>query len=349
MKRATTILLVAISLIGPLLVLPDAAVADVETGTPVSFAPPPLPYYSQPFCPGMGFVWMPGYWAYSDAGYFWVPGTWVLAPAVGMLWTPGWWGWYGGRYWWHRGYWGPHVGYYGGIHYGYGYPGEGYEGGYWRDQDFYYNRAVNNVSSNITGNTYYQRMPGDANSSRVSYNGGAGGITTQPTGEQQQFARDQHFSDTEAQLEQESIAMNDPAQRWSVNHGKPRIAATTRPGEFNGAGTGQMNQKQTAHLDPPAAHATPGQPGFQRAQRTEIVSVPKPAEPRTDVTQQPSQATLPESSGFRNETQIQQPRQVRTKAPHMRQPATEFRGGLHRPVKANRGIYHDDRVGRPPH
>ncbi len=37
---------------------------------------------------------------------------------------------------WHGGYWGTHVGFYGGVNYGYGYDGDGYEGGYWRTTAF---------------------------------------------------------------------------------------------------------------------------------------------------------------------------------------------------------------------
>src|SRR5438477_12166769 len=97
----------------------------------VSFGPPPLPVYEQPFCPGEGFIWTPGYWAYDyDFGdYYWVPGTWVRAPRVGYFWTPGYWAYSGSRFVFYDGYWGPRVGFYGGINYGYGYFGNGYEGG----------------------------------------------------------------------------------------------------------------------------------------------------------------------------------------------------------------------------
>jgi len=54
----------------------------------VAIAPPVLPVYAQPICPGPGYMWTPGYWAYGPAGYYWVHGTWVLAPYVGALWTP---------------------------------------------------------------------------------------------------------------------------------------------------------------------------------------------------------------------------------------------------------------------
>jgi WXXGXW repeat (2 copies) len=118
-------------------------------GVTVGFAPPPLPVYVQPPCPASGYIWTPGYWAYSgdDQDYYRVPGTWVLAPSFGWLWTPGYWGLIDAEYVWHEGYWGPHVGFYGGINYGFGYFGSGFVGGFWRDHDFYYNRSVTNVSN----------------------------------------------------------------------------------------------------------------------------------------------------------------------------------------------------------
>ena len=97
----------------------------------VTEAPPLLPVYEQPPCPGSDYVWTPGYWAYAFGGYYWVPGAWVLAPYIGALWTPPWWGFADGIYLWHTGYWGPHIGFYGGIDYGGGYTGRGYYGAYW--------------------------------------------------------------------------------------------------------------------------------------------------------------------------------------------------------------------------
>ena len=49
-------------------------------GVSISIAPPVLPVYEQPLCPGPGYIWTPGYWAYGEDDYYWVPGTWVLPP-----------------------------------------------------------------------------------------------------------------------------------------------------------------------------------------------------------------------------------------------------------------------------
>src|SRR5438445_10306874 len=68
----------------------QAAFSQVAIGVSVNFAPPELPVYEQPICPGEGYIWTPGYWAWDDedGDYFWVPGTWILAPEPGFLWTP---------------------------------------------------------------------------------------------------------------------------------------------------------------------------------------------------------------------------------------------------------------------
>jgi hypothetical protein len=115
----------------------------------VGIAPPLLPIYAQPICPGDGYIWQPGYWGYGDDGYYWIDGSWVMAPYEGALWTPGYWGWGGGFYSWYGGYWGRRVGYYGGINYGFGYFGVGYRGGYWNGGHFFYDRGYNNIGGGI--------------------------------------------------------------------------------------------------------------------------------------------------------------------------------------------------------
>src|SRR5579862_4516053 len=146
-KNAFRIMTVAIALMGAM-ALPGIASAQVGIGISVGFAPPEIPVYEQPICPGDGYIWTPGYWAWDDdfGDYYWVPGTWVLAPEPGFLWTPAYWGWGGSGFVFYQGYWGPVVGFYGGINYGFGYFGEGYQGGRWDNGRFFYNRSVNNIN-----------------------------------------------------------------------------------------------------------------------------------------------------------------------------------------------------------
>jgi len=200
----------------------------------VRIGPPPLPVYAQPICPGPGFMWTPGYWAWSDIdGYYWVPGTWVMAP-VGMLWTPGYWGWGGGVYLWHPGYWGPHVGFYGGINYGFGYTGVGFAGGEWRGRAFYYNRSVTNVSVTNVTNVYNKTVIVNNTTIRnVSYNGGKGGVQARPTPQEERFNHEQHTAALAAQEQHEHASMQNRQNFASENHGRPAIAATARPGDFS--------------------------------------------------------------------------------------------------------------------
>jgi WXXGXW repeat (2 copies)/SPOR domain len=199
----------------------------------ISVAPPVLPVYEQPLCPGPGYIWTPGYWAYGDVGYYWVPGTWVLPPAVGLLWTPGYWGYDGGVYVWHAGYWGLHVGYYGGINYGFGYFGTGFEGGYWKDGAFFYNTAVARVDTAVITNTYNKQAVGTVTVNHVSFNG-PGGITVKPTSQEVAWSRKRHTQPTATQAKHQRAASANRALYTAVNHGTPTIAATAKPGVFNG-------------------------------------------------------------------------------------------------------------------
>lgn len=200
----------------------------------VGFAPPPLPVYVQPVCPGDGYIWTPGYWAWDADGddYYWVPGTWVLAPEVGFLWTPGYWGWGNGFYIWHAGYWGPHIGFYGGINYGFGYFGTGFVGGRWDHDHFYYNREVNNINVNVIHNVYNERV-NVREESHVSFNGGEGGINVRPNREEETYDRERHVAPVSGQVEQEQAARSNRELRATYNHGKPPIAATARAGNFS--------------------------------------------------------------------------------------------------------------------
>jgi len=198
----------------------------------VSIAPPPIPVYAQPLCPGPGYIWVPGYWAWGPYGFYWVPGTWVVAPFIGALWTPGYWGWNDTVYVWHPGYWGQHVGFYGGIDYGFGYFGVGYTGGYWDHGAFHYNAAVDHVDTRIVHNVYRRNVVHAANGPQVSYNGGRGGTTARPTAAELVAAREVHRSATPLQLQHERQARSDRALRASVNHGSPTVAATGRPAQL---------------------------------------------------------------------------------------------------------------------
>ena len=202
----------------------------------VGFAPPVLPVYVQPPCPTPGLMWTPGYWAYGPDGYYWVPGAWVPAPYAGALWTPGYWGWGGGLYAWHPGYWGLHVGYYGGVNYGFGYMGIGFAGGAWRGGVFAYNTAVMHVGSGGAwgGNRVYVdntivHNTTIINNTHVSYNGGPGGINHAPTAEENTYSHEPHVAATSFQTQHEVAARSDHGAYFNANHGHPANVVASRP------------------------------------------------------------------------------------------------------------------------
>jgi WXXGXW repeat (2 copies) len=219
------------------LMMTFCAACFAQIGVSITIAPPALPVYDQPVCPGEDYIWTPGYWAYDYDidDYYWVPGTWVLAPEPGLLWTPPYWGWNGTAFVFYDGYWGPEVGFYGGIVYGFGYFGVGYEGGRWQEGHFYYNRAVNNINVTVIHNVYETQVT-HTTVTYVSYNGGPGGITARPTPQEEAAARERHVHPVAAQTQQVQAARSNPQLRASANQGKPPIAATAKPGAFRDKG-----------------------------------------------------------------------------------------------------------------
>jgi hypothetical protein len=259
----------------------------------ITIGPPALPVYEQPVCPGDGYLWTPGYWYWNDdvSDYYWVPGTWVMAPEVGFLWTPGWWGWGGEAFLFHEGYWGPTIGFYGGINYGFGYFGVGFGGGRWDNGHFFYNRAVMNVNVTDIHNVYNTTVVNNTTITRVSYNGGNGGITARPTPQEEAAEHDRHIPPVAAQTQHVQAARGDPELRASANHGKPPIAATEKPGEFSGHGVVEAKEagapykpEENRGAEPPsgspAAHPE-NNPAHPAVHPNDLPAAERPAPPNT--------------------------------------------------------------------
>jgi hypothetical protein len=288
-------LLIALVVALGILAYAGPSFAQVGVSISVGFGPPELPVYEQPLCPGDGYIWTPGYWAWDGDDYYWVPGTWILAPEVGFLWTPPWWGWGGSAFLFHPGFWGPTIGFYGGINYGFGYFGHGYEGGRWDNGHFFYNRTVNNINVTEIHNVYNTRVE-NVTVNRVSYNGGQGGINARATAAEEAADRERHIGPVAAQTQHMDAARANQQFRASVNHGKPPIGATARPGEFTGRGNtvptsegrynpppkGEGNAAGSAH---PPSHASEIQPH-------EKAPAPNTGNPKVDTKYQKQQDKL---------------------------------------------------------
>jgi len=236
---------------------PTAASAQISLS--VQIAPPPLPIYVQPEVPGEGYLWTPGYWAWGDDinEYYWVPGTWVLAPQPGYLWTPGYWGFYGGGYRWNIGYWGSSVGFYGGVNYGFGYGGRGFEGGRWDRGVFRYNRSVTNVNVKVIHNVYIKKVVFRPIATHTSFNGGPNGVRAQPTVAEQRVVKSRHIEPTAVQVQHEQAARKAPEQRASTNHGQPQVAATPKPADLKGPGAVPARADKPGRADAPPRENPP--------------------------------------------------------------------------------------------
>jgi WXXGXW repeat (2 copies) len=281
----------------------------------VAEAPPPLPDYEQPPIPADGYLWTPGYWGYANSGYYWVPGTWVQPPVVGVLWTPGYWGFVGGFYGFHAGYWGPHVGFYGGVNYGFGYVGVGFAGGRWAGNSFAYNRSVTNITNvTVVHNVYNEKVIVN-NTTRVSFNGGAGGVRAAPTPAEREVAHEAHVAPTPLQRQHVNEAAKNPALFAKANGGRPPIAATPKPAAFNAPGvvrahgatappphagpvqhdniyTGKAppqsaQQKAAAHTPAPAANAAPRPKAVAPNAKPPPKPAPKPSPPASRPKKEP--------------------------------------------------------------
>lgn len=241
----------ATALLAFVLLAPLPAAAQISLS--IRIGPPMLPVFSQPRLPAAGYLWTPGYWAWNpgDQDYYWVPGTWVRPPRVGLLWTPGYWANEGPGFRWRVGYWGPRVGFYGGIHYGHGYGGQGYDGGRWQRGVFSYNTRDNNVDRVVVRNVYTTKVVvKQVNVTRVSYNGGPDGLKARPTAAEVKLQSVRHEAPTPDQQQHQDLAMKTPGQKASVNRGVPEVAATDKAADFK--------SPRAVRARDPAASANPG-------------------------------------------------------------------------------------------
>ena len=299
-------------LLALLLPLTPASQARAGGFISVGFAPPVMPVYVQPPCPAPNLMWTPGYWAYDydSGGYYWVPGAWVPAPYEGALWTPPFWGWSGGVYVFHRGYWGPHVGYYGGVNYGFGYMGVGFAGGVWHGGVFAYNTAVVHVNETVVRNVYVDRTIVERNTivnyRRVAYAGGPGGIEHQPSPEERQAMQERHLAPTQYQQQHIEQARTDRSSFFNANHGHPQTMAVAHP-------------LPAAHYQTPAASAGArmgANPGGRGEYRPAPESRPGPeGRPGPESHTAPHQAARPAQGEQHQSEQHQQPRPPKEREP----------------------------------
>ena len=115
----------------------------------------------------------------------------------------------------------------------------------WDNGHFFYNTTINNVNVNVIHNVYNERV-NEATVTRVSFNGGNGGVNARPTAREEAYAHENHTPRVAAQTEHIEEARKDPQQRFSMNHGAPAVAATPRPGALRDGGVVRAQNEASA-------------------------------------------------------------------------------------------------------
>jgi hypothetical protein len=165
--------------------------------------------------------------------------------------------------------------------------GRGYYGGYWQGGRFAYNRAVTNVNINVVHNVYNYRVTNVTNT-RVSYNGGPGGINIRPNANERAVIHEQRMAPVAAQnaLVRQSAANR--AQFASANRGRPAEIALQKPLQTEYRAPAARPDAVAGHprVFAPAPRPEAGRPG----------SVPQTdmrAQTRQEVRPEPSRPTAP--------------------------------------------------------
>lgn len=110
---------------------------------------------------------------------------------------------------------------------------------------------MTNVNVTVIHNVYETRVLNNTTVTRVSFNGGKGGINERPTAQEESASHERHIPPVAAQTEHVQAARSNTELRASANHGKPPVAATSRPGELKGGGVVAAKEGGAVHA--PAA------------------------------------------------------------------------------------------------
>jgi len=140
---------------------------------------------------------------------------------------------------------------------------------------------------------------------RVSYNGGNGGVMARPSAHDEQVQSQRHIPPVAAQTQHVQAARSNPQMRAEANQGKPPVAATSRPGEFSGGGVVAAKSEGAPYKPAPSRTGTPAAGGTRPEggapanpthakdlQQHTVQTAPSSGNPRTDMKYQQDQQRL---------------------------------------------------------
>ena len=205
---------------------------------------------------------------------------------------------------------GPHIGFYGGINYGFGYIGIGFVGGYWNHDRYFYNRAVTNVNVTHITNVYtHNVVVNNIDNRRISYNGGPNGIRRMADPREAAARNEAHIPPTAAQRlralgrrRSRAVLRAQPGPPAARLHGARPPGAGSRPDGAPSPGAGPRGDRHNdsglrSTSTAPRPDQNPGGPG------------PRPNERAAPPQGREAQPPRP---------QVQAPPQVREQAPQPR-------------------------------
>jgi hypothetical protein len=103
--------------------------------------------------------------------------------------------------------------------------------------------------SNVHITNVYNKTVIVNNTTRVSYNGGTGGVRAEPTRTELAAVHERHIEPTPMQTQHIRAASSNRALLASENHGAPAIAATPKPGVFAGKGVVSAHPASAMHTE----------------------------------------------------------------------------------------------------
>jgi hypothetical protein len=106
------------------------------------------------------------------------------------------------------------------------------------------------------------------NESRVSFNGGSGGIEVRATSQQEAVSRQRHVAPVAAQTQHAQTARANPELRAASNHGNPPSGTATRPEALNERQGIQPMAKPSDNVQPRTANHTNDLPPIARPAKT---------------------------------------------------------------------------------
>jgi hypothetical protein len=173
------------------------------------------------------------------------------------------------------------------------------------------------------------------NVNRVSFNGGPHGIQVRESERERVAEHEHHFEPRREQIEHEHAAHADRSQWASVNHGRPGVAASARPGDFHRDVVAARPENGNR---PEASHRS-DRPADRPSDRRDNNRADRPSNASSAHNDRPSSAVNRDSSASRQNSVHNNARDAREV-----RPVQDAQRSRSQSASGPRGNPHDDRA-----